>query len=108
VNEGDPVPLAQTKYVESLLEAYARPPPAETVDWELPDPYYSFSGTCILLRDTAPDDADVLDIRAFTAEPEVLNKAPFGNLVLHSMTEYRDRVMMVEKRASESELLRSE
>lgn len=105
VNEGDPVPLAQTKYVESLLEAYARPPPAEAVNWELPDPFYSFSGTCLLLRDTAPDEADVLDIRAFTVEPAVLNKALFGNLVLHGMAEYRDRVIMLEKRALESVLL---
>lgn len=99
------MPLAQTKYVESLLEAYARPPPAEAVDWELPDPVYSFSGTCVLLRDTAPDEADVLDIRAFTVEPAVLNKALFGNLVLHGMAEYRDRVIMLEKRALESVLL---
>ena len=104
MNEGDPVPLAQTKYVESLLEVYARPPPAETVDWKLPDPYYSFTGTCILLRDMAPNDADVLDIRAFIAESEVLNKALFGNLMLHNMAEYLNRVVMLEKYASENEL----
>lgn len=108
VNEGDPVPLAQTKYVESLLEAYARPPPAEAVDWDLPDPYYSFSGTCILLRDTAPDDADVLDIQAFSAEPAMLNKALFGNLMLHSMTEYRDRIIMLEKQSLKNVFLESE
>ncbi|MCJ1249615.1 hypothetical protein MMC30_006841 [Trapelia coarctata] len=108
VNEGDPVPLAQTKYVESLLEAYARPPPAEAVDWELPDPYYSLSGTCILLRDTAPDDPDALDIQPFTLEPEALNKALFGNLMLHSMTEYCDRIIVLEKRAAKPDLLESE
>lgn len=96
------MPLAQTKYVESLLEAYARPPPVDGLDWELPDPFYSFSGTCVLLRDTAPDEADVLDIRAFTVAPSMLNKALFGNLVLHGMTEYRDRVVMLEKQALES------
>jgi len=59
----------------------------------------------VLLRDTAPDEADVLDIQAFTVEPAMLNKALFGNLVLHGMTEYRDRVVMLEKRALESVLL---
>ena len=102
------MPLAQTKYVESLLEAYARPPPPEAEDWVLPDPYYNFSGACILLRDTAPDDADVLDIQAFTAKSAMLNKALFGNLVLHGMAEYRDRVVMLEKRAVEAELWKSE
>lgn len=106
VNEGDPVPLAQTNYVESLLEAYARPPPAVTADWVLPDPYYSFSGACTLLRDMAPDEADVLDIQAFAAEPAVLTKALFGNLVLHSMAEYRSRVIMLEQRASKTKLLK--
>ena len=104
-NEGDPVPLAQPEYVNSLLKVYAVPfAAAQAADWPLPDPYYGFSGTCIVLRDMAPEDPNIVDIQAFTIDPAVLTRVIFGNLLLHSMAEYLNRVNILEQRASSKSL----
>ena len=92
LNEGDPVGLAQPAYINCLLDVYARAIPTELVDAEVPDPIYTTSGTCIILRDVSPDDADDVLPAAFLVDPEVLSQVLFGNPILHSMREYLDRV----------------
>lgn len=84
--------MAQPAYVTCLLEAYARTPPREPTRFEMPDPYYNISGTCVVLRDVASDEAEEVEPKAFSVEPAVLKTALFGNPVLHSMREYLNRV----------------
>ena len=84
--------MAQPAYVTCLLEAYARTLPREPTRLEMPDPYYRISGTCVVLRDVASDEAEEVEPKAFSVEPAILNRALFGNPVLHSMREYLNRV----------------
>ena len=84
--------MAQPAYVTRLLEAYARALPRLPTRLEMPDPFYSISGTCVVLRDVASDEAEEVEPEAFGVEPAVLNRALFGNPVLHSMREYLNRV----------------
>ena len=100
VNEGDPVPLAQTEYVKSLMEVYAVPSPAQTVDLPLPVPFYGFSGTYIVLRDMAFEESEVEDVQAFTVNPAMLTRVIFGNFEFHSRDTYLNRVNILEERAA--------
>ena len=97
INDGDVVPLAQTEYMRTLLEILATPLQG-IIDkvqrgFELPKPFYGFSGQLIILRDKEVNDAgQPIVTQACEITPHELSEHLFGNLKAHPMQEYRDHV----------------
>ncbi|KAK3292178.1 Alpha/Beta hydrolase protein [Chaetomium fimeti] len=98
VNEGDPVALIQPEYFKSLIiflthnasEVEKKYPPPD--GFTLPDPILRVSGSCVVLRDIDCDDVEVEGWDAVAVPAEKLEAKLFGNIAMHGMKNYLERV----------------
>lgn len=96
INEGDPVPLAQKKYMEALLDVYVLS--REQLDeryplgFQVPQPIFKLSGDCIVLQTIDTDGTEIRDLRAIKVRAHVIEGKLFGNTLAHLMRHYLQRI----------------
>jgi hypothetical protein len=93
INEGDPVPLAQEEYMHSLVQAYTQP--VTKTEWEVPRPFYLPSGNQVVLRCESHQSGDVERVVTLRVECAALEGLLFGDIVMHSMSIYKDRIQKI-------------
>ncbi|OZJ04123.1 hypothetical protein BZG36_02822 [Bifiguratus adelaidae] len=96
INEGDPVPLAQEEYIKALIDVYVLSnddlKKRYSQGYHVPPPRLRVSGTCVVLRDVDPHDAEQMALQACITNSEVVEKKLFGNPYVHPMKVYLERV----------------
>jgi hypothetical protein len=101
INEGDPVPLAQKPYLELLLSVLILPMESLNEIYRegvgIPNPEFRISGRCIVLQDKDETDVAEESVQANEFPPEDIEGALFGNILLHMMVEYDDRIQKLAK-----------
>lgn len=86
VNDGDPVPRADNKYVNALLRLFSGPMPEEGTKYVLPPRVLFNAGRVVV----ALDDCRLLRPNEFGAGS--LAETVMGNKRAHPMKEYRRRI----------------
>lgn len=101
VNEGDPIALAQESYIDSLIRAWTQPVELITDPttgviinpiWKLPTQFYIPSGDQVVLRCDIDEDGRIEQVSPLHVDVTALEKVLFGDLVMHSMSIYNDRI----------------
>jgi hypothetical protein len=93
INEGDPIALAQEKYMQSLVRAWTRP--VESTEWAVPQPFYVPSGGQVVLRCEIDEHGDYKTVVPLHVDLVALETVVFGDLVMHSMSIYQDRIRKI-------------
>lgn len=105
--------LAQTEYIKVLIDVIVfriedirKKWGAEGTDqMSIGEPFYEFSGSCIILRDEDPDAKEPdAAYEAFAVTSTELSQLLYGNVVIHHIDEYLNRLNFVlEKVAQHNE-----
>ncbi|KAH8635262.1 alpha/beta-hydrolase [Alternaria alternata] len=93
INEGDPVPLAQEEYMHSLVQAYTQP--VTKTEWEVPRPFYLPSGDQVVLRYETHESGGAGRVVMLRVGCATLEGVLFGDIVMHSMSIYKDRIQKI-------------
>ncbi|KAK2740918.1 hypothetical protein FQN57_005922 [Myotisia sp. PD_48] len=126
INEGDPVCRAEKPYVRSLVHLYKSTPPqrrhttssipkfpfiggkdrrrddqVKTVPmiWESPTPTLTLPGCLIVLRGNRDNPKDQGHVEACLARNEDLAAAVFGDVMMHAMSLYQQRIEILATQA---------
>lgn len=86
MNDGDPVPRADNKYINALLRLFSGPMPEEGTKYALPPRVLFNAGQVVV----ALDDGRLLRPNEFGAGS--LAETVMGNKRAHPMKEYRRRI----------------
>ncbi|KAK3987529.1 Alpha/Beta hydrolase protein [Cladorrhinum sp. PSN332] len=98
INEGDPVPLLQQKYVDVLLQSFVLLPGSDEMrrlhpnGFAVPDLEFRVSGPCVVLRDDNDEDVNVTKWNAVSVRPELLERKLFAKVAAHHRAEYMERI----------------
>jgi len=101
VNEGDPVPLAQEDYMRSLVKAWTQP--FTGGEWVVPPPFYLPSGDQVVLRGETDETGELKKVFPLHVDPTALEAVVFGDIVMHSMSIYVERIQMILKQQQSPE-----
>jgi hypothetical protein len=93
INEGDPIALAQENYMQSLIRAWTQP--VVSTEWDTPEPFYIPSGGQIVLRCETDERGDFNAVVPLRVDLPALRTIIFGDLVMHSMSIYQDRIQKI-------------
>jgi hypothetical protein len=98
INEGDPIALAQESYVQSLIQAWTQP--VASKEWAVPPPFYIPSGDQVVLRCKIDGNGDIKTVVPLHVGLATLKTVLFGDLVMHSMSIYEDRIRKIMEQAA--------